>query len=222
MGDIHKNRIITEYFEKTISEYLEFDVSELYEVADRCVIFGGCIRDIISLEQNHINDVDIITHSKSCAGIGNLLLCHGYTQVLLENDVRNSLYDETHLIFEPHTYTKGDKTVQLIRPSDSYVYDFMKIVSNVDLSSSGIYYDGHSIKESINNAIFLTMAKQFFVIEGALMYNESRVIKRKSKLLNRDWEEMGEIFMVDASRSRHILEYMSRQVNINYILYNGE
>jgi len=183
---------------KSLNEYLEFDSDELFRSKFNIVrIFGGAIRDIIAGQD--INDVDILCGSKAIRYIEMVLEKNGYQYMEMLNgkDIQE-MYSEIHVINEPHTWIKGKKIVQLIRPSlgfqgkDESVYrqGFSDLISNVDLSCCGVSYDGESLYEDYPNAIVHCQSKVFSVNMFAKMYSQKRVHHRKAKLESRGWTEV--------------------------------
>lgn len=183
---------------KSLNEYLEFDSDELFRSKFNIVrIFGGAIRDIIAGQV--INDVDILCGSKAIKYIEMVLEKNGYQYMeMLNGKDLQEMYSEIHVINEPHTWVKGKKIVQLIRPSlgfqgkDESVYrqGFSELISNVDLSCCGVSYDGESLNEDYPNAIVHCQSKVFSVNMRAKMYSQKRVHHRKAKLESRGWKEV--------------------------------
>ena len=183
---------------KSLSEYLEFDSDELFKSKFNIVrIFGGAIRDIIAGQD--INDVDILCGSKAIKYIEMILEKNGYQYMeKLNGKALQEMYSEIHVINEPHTWIKGKKIVQLIRPSlgfqgkDEMVYrqGFSELISNVDLSCCGVSYDGENLYEDYPNAIVHCQSKVFSVNMRAKMYSHKRISHRKAKLESREWLEI--------------------------------
>ena len=183
---------------KSLNDYLEFDSDELFKSKFNIVrIFGGAIRDIIA-DQN-INDVDILCGSKAIKYIEMILEKNGYQYMeMLNGKDLQEMYSDIHVINEPHTWIKGKKIVQLIRPSlgfqgkDESVYrqGFTELISNVDLSCCGVSYDGESLYEDYPNAIVHCQSKVFSVNMSAKMYSQKRISHRKAKLEDRGWKEI--------------------------------
>ena len=183
---------------KSLSEYLEFDSDELFKSKFNIVrIFGGAIRDIIAGQD--INDVDILCGSKAIKYIEMILEKNGYQYLeKLNGKDLQEMYSEFHVINEPHTWIKGKKIVQLIRPSlgfqgkDDMVYrqGFTDLISNVDLSCCGVSYDGENLYEDYPNAIVHCQSKVFSVNMKAKMYSHKRINHRKVKLESREWLEI--------------------------------
>jgi hypothetical protein len=188
---------------KRLDEYLEFDSDILFKNKYNLVrIFGGAIRDIIANQP--INDVDILVGSKALKEIEFLLENKGYHYMkTLNGKDLQELYSEIHIINEPHTWIKGTKIVQLIRPANGYTKDgyytfndkwyhqgFKELISNVDISCCGVSYDGEQIYEDYPNAIVHCQSKVFSVNIFAKMYSNKRAIHRKVKLQSRGWKEI--------------------------------
>ena len=183
---------------KSISDYLEFDSDELFKSKFYLVrIFGGAIRDILA--EQPINDVDILCGSKALRYIESVLEQNGYQYMeMLNGKDLQEMYSEIHIINEPHTWVKGKKIVQLIRPSlsnwkaDSSLYEegFRDLISNVDLSCCGVSYDGENLYEDYPNAIVHCQSKVYSVNKSAKMYSERRINHRIHKLKDRGWKEI--------------------------------
>jgi hypothetical protein len=183
---------------KSLNEYLEFGSDELFRSKFNIVrIFGGAIRDIIAGQD--INDVDILCSSKAIRYIESVLEQNDYQymQMLNGKDLQE-MYSEIHVINEPHTWIKGKKIVQLIRPSlgfkadgeSAYRQGFNNLISNVDLSCCAVSYDGENLYEDYPNAIVHCQSKVFSVNMKAKMYSQKRVNHRKAKLEGRGWVEI--------------------------------
>ena len=183
---------------KSLNEYLEFDSNELFRSEFNIVrIFGGAIRDIIAGQDIH--DVDILCSSKAIRYMEMILEKNGYQYMeMLNGKDLQEMYSEIHVINEPHTWIKGKKIVQLIRPSlgfkadDENVYrqGFNDLISNVDLSCCAVSYDGENLYEDYPNAIVHCQSKVFSVNIKAKMYSQKRVHHRKAKLEGRGWIEV--------------------------------
>lgn len=183
---------------QSLSEYLEFDSDELFKSKFNLVrVFGGAIRDILA--EQTINDIDILCGSKALSYIESVLEQneYHYMETLNGKDLQE-MYSEIHIINEPHTWVKGKKIVQLIRPSLSnwnkdesdYEEGFRNLISNVDLSCCGVSYDGETLHEDYPNAISHSQSKVFFVNKSAKMYSDRRINHRIHKLTDRGWEQI--------------------------------
>ena len=178
-----------------LSQYLEFNCDSLFQDKWYLIkIFGGAIRDIIA--EQPINDVDILCGSRAFSYVGSILERHGYKffKNLNGKDLQE-MYSDIHVICEPHTWIKGDKVVQLIRPSggfeliSNYTELFNSLIENVDLSCCGLSYDG-KLNEDFKNAIIHCQSKVFSINKSAKMYCGKRIAHRVSKLETRGWSEI--------------------------------
>jgi hypothetical protein len=181
---------------KSLSDYLEFNSDELFRSKFNLVsVFGGAIRDIIA--EQPIHDVDILCGSKAIKYIEMILEQNGYQYMeMLNGKDLQEMYSEIHIINEPHTWIKGKKIVQLIRPSlglsDEIIYrqGFKDLISNVDLSCCGVSYDGEKLYEDYPNAIVHCQSKVFSVNKFAKMYSKNRIQHRIGKLRDRGWQQI--------------------------------
>lgn len=192
---------------KSLSEYLEFDSDELFKSKFNLVrVFGGAIRDTIS--NKTIHDVDILCGSKALKYIESILEQNGYQYMeMLNGKDLQEMYSEIHIISEPHTWIKGSKIVQLIRPSgncgqgkiDSSLYEegFRDLISNVDLSCCGVSYDGEKLYEDYPNAIIHCQSKVYSVNNFAKMYSRKRINHRTAKLEDRGWKQIENVTNVN-------------------------
>jgi hypothetical protein len=187
-----------------IDDYLEFDSHILFKNKYNLVrIFGGAIRD--SIANQPINDIDIIVGAKALKEIEFFLENKGYHYMeMLNGKDLQEMYSEIHIINEPHTWVKGKKIIQLIRPVvsftelhntnkstyDIYKQGFRDLISNVDFSCCGVSYDGETLYEDYPNAILHCQSKVFSVNMSAKMYSQKRANHRKVKLQNRGWKEI--------------------------------
>jgi hypothetical protein len=181
---------------KSLSDYLEFDSDELFKSKFNLVrVFGGAIRDTIA--DQTIHDVDILCGSKAMRYIEMILEQNGYQYMeMLNGKDLQEMYSEIHIINEPHTWVKGKKIVQLIRPalgldgSDESIYrkGFKDLISNVDLSCCGVSYDGEKLYEDYPNAIIHCQSKVYSVNNFAKMYSRKRIHHRTAKLIERGWK----------------------------------
>jgi hypothetical protein len=183
-----------------LNEYLEFNSDDIFKSKFNIVrIFGGAIRDIIAGQP--INDVDILCGSKAIKYIEMVLEKNGYQYMeMLNGKDLQEMYSDIHVINEPHTWIKGKKIVQLIRPSfgfqgkDEQVYrqGFSDLIANVDFSCCGVSYDGETLYEDFLNAIVHCQSKVFSINMRAKMYSMKRINHRKAKLESRGWKEITE------------------------------
>ncbi|MFW6233312.1 MAG: hypothetical protein ACOC3Z_01470, partial [Nanoarchaeota archaeon] len=188
-----------------LDNYLEFDSSKLFNSTDFIVVFGGALRDIIASDSGNIKDIDIMCLPKSRDIASRILLSNGYKNLDLFSSNLFCLYKDIKCIFEPKTFVKGSKIVQLITPAVYGINDFNRgrvdishrlqenffnILKNVDLSSSGVVYNGRTLYETIKGTIGLIKNKKYFHIPNALMYNEDRIIMRDYNLIHKGWEKI--------------------------------
>ena len=237
-----------------LDEYLEFDSSLLFgdgtfitDFRDRGItytklvrVFGGALRDIIA--EQPINDVDILIGTKSMNFVDKVLVEMGYIyhESLAPKDL-SSVYDMNMVISEPHSYVKGNKVVQLIRPrvmsvdkpslvtQDLYKQSFIDLIANVDISCCGISYDGKNLYQNYPGAISHAKMKKFIVNNFAKMYNQKRISHRRWKLIDRGWEELNGLsdyrdFKIDAIFDAETFEYIdeSNKVPHNTKQFNGD
>lgn len=209
---MHKFKI-----KEKLTEYVGFDINLLFNSTDFLVVFGGAIRDIIQgIDVDKINDIDVLCLPESKRKAIDILLENGYVENGFVKKDLHTIYKDIKYIFEPKTFFKGSKIVQLITPSgvlreqnlylhikkgntfydnDKLLYDDMTIpyyelLSNVDLSSSGVFFDGEVLYESIDKAIYHCKHRVYEVNTDALMYNFSRTMCRVEKLKKNGWNEI--------------------------------
>jgi hypothetical protein len=175
--------------------YLEFDSDELFQCGDFIKVFGGAVRDSIS--EMEINDVDILCAPNSHKRLSNLLLEKGYKlNDYLCGKHLTEMYKSVNNISEPHTFIKGDKIIQLIRPRFNNQLDidfrevFNRLVQNVDISCCGVSYDKMGLKEEYKNAILHCQNLVFSKNLSGSMYDYNRWIHRSIKLEKRGWKEI--------------------------------
>jgi hypothetical protein len=214
--------VILKIVEKSITDYLGFDIKNLYkhDHIDYAYIFGGAIRD--SIVGDPINDVDILCLPQSGAIVETYLQKNGYIKTPLMKKDLNQMYN-CKLIFEPHTYIKRDRIVQLIRPvgsqNEDLIRTFFNILTNVDLSSSGLYYDRFGVKESITQSLRDVVSKAFRSFPNNQMYDNDRIYQRKRNLIERGWIDIkdAEEEEFNGRLKRNILT-LNRKYNINELI----
>jgi hypothetical protein len=179
-----------------LDDYLEFDSNQLFEKGLLTRIFGGAIRDSIAGQK--INDIDLLTGAKSMIFVRQILLNNGFNFIeSLQSKDLARMYSDIHVICEPHTWIKGEKMIQVIRPrsgykvpsKEEYEKDFNNLISNVDLSCCGVSWNGR-LQEDYPNSIIHCQNKVFSVNENAKMYSNSRINHRIYKMQNRGWEQI--------------------------------
>jgi hypothetical protein len=201
---------------KELSKYLEFNIEQIYEHPDidYAYIYGGSIRDI--LVEDNINDIDILCLSRSAKKLSQILIKNGYE---LNEDITNRynehMYKDIKIIHQPLTYIKNGKIVQIIRPAIKMNNDsislFFKILTNIDMSSSGLYYDGFRVKESCNDALFNVVKKEFISFKEASMFNTDRFLSRKYKLEEKGWKEISKYTHIHKNLPKEFLKNIERR-----------
>ena len=206
-----------EDIKQKLSEYLEFDVDKIInEHNDYAAIFGGAIRDSIS--NREIHDIDILCLSNSCRSIHDFILKNGYVENenLTMKDVY-SMYKDIKCIFEPITYTKNNKIIQLIRPTGSHDFTiYWDLLKNVDLSCCGVSLSYIGLTEHINNAILHCQFNTFIINEHAKMYNKNRIYPRIDKLNKRGWIEYK---LLDKDKKQKLDLIINRTKKLERICY---
>ena len=190
-----------------LDEYLEFDSDLIFnslpkegdqlQVKPLVRVFGGAVRDIIA--DMPINDVDIIVGAKTIKRVNRVLEENGYIYMeSLQPKELSRIYSDIRIINEPHTWIKGSKIVQLIRPvcdknpstQKQYEETFINLIQNVDMSCCGVSYDGLNVYENYPQAISHCLSKSFISNTDAKMYSIKRYQSRCYKLLDRGWNEL--------------------------------
>jgi hypothetical protein len=200
-----------------LSEYSGFDMDLIFNNTDFLVVFGGAIRDIIQgIDVDKINDIDILCLPESKHKAIQVLTENGYVENGFIKKNLHSIYKDIKYIFEPSTFFKGTKVIQLITPSSVFrprnlyqhikngsgfrdkskkLYDDMTIpyydlLANVDISSSGTFYDGETLYESVDDSIIHCQRRVYRVNDKALMYNYGRTMTRVEKLKSHGWNDI--------------------------------
>jgi hypothetical protein len=192
-----------------LDNYLGFDSNKLFESCDLMRIFGGAIRD--SICGDPINDVDILVGSDSIHLLEGFLTSMSWKYMVdLQPKDLASVYNDIHVINEPHTWMKGDRIIQLIRPSiamtrnlpksisvDIYKTGFNNLISNVDISCCGVSWDGKVLYEDYKGAIVHCQSKVFAINRQAQMYSSKRIIHREDKFEKRGWKKIESNTQID-------------------------
>jgi hypothetical protein len=215
---------------KHIDDYLEFDSSKIFNDIDYLVVFGGAIRDIVAGDEDKIKDIDIMCLPKSKRVATEVLLSEGYKLYGLFTPDIYLLYSNIRCIFEPKTFIKGDKIVQLISPtirntpvtSIALKNAFFRLLSNVDLSSSGLVYDGEELYESIINATLHCKNKTYRVLTDTEMYQKDRITVRKFNLNEKGWKEISNWNDIGMLRLEKIAAIRSNNLTMNNLRYKIE
>jgi hypothetical protein len=218
------NYELTEKVKRGISDYLEFDVQEIFDVSDFITIYGGAVRD--SLAGMSINDIDILCMSDSAKMLTNFLITEkDYRTIELYDIDAMAMYKDISLISEPITLIKGEKIIQIIRPSyaikytkrtsdifythkiikddaiESYKKSYIDLIKNVDISCCGVflYNENNNLRlmEACENGIIHCLNKYYVINKISKLYSENRTFKREMKLVGKGWtniEEPNEYF----------------------------
>lgn len=196
---------MNELIKRELDDYIEFDSVLLFEPTDYLVVFGGAIRDIIADKSNRqITDIDILCLSESRDKCIDVVVSNGYKRMDLQRPELHEMYKDVHHIFEPLTFLKGDKIIQFITPSViemprpyhernlriAMAQSFFYLLSNVDLMTSGVFYDGYHVYESIKGSIGYIVNKLSIRIPTNRMYGEKRITHRIYKLENKGFKEI--------------------------------
>ncbi len=192
MEDLNKK------IKKRLDDYLEFDSDDLFKVGDLIRVFGGAVRD--SIAEMEINDVDILCAPKSHKSLSEFLIKKGYKlNTHLGGKRLHEMYTNVNNISEPHTFIKGEKIIQLIRPSvnkdflpniGGFLGVFNRLVENVDISCCGVSYDSNGLREDFKNAILHCQNLVFSRNENGSMYDYTRYNHRSVKLKERGWKKI--------------------------------
>lgn len=188
-----------------ISEYLEFDVNEIFNVADYITIYGGAVRD--SIAGMEINDVDILCMPDSAKKLKDYILKYNYTPIELYDEDAINMYRGISVISEPWTFINyNKKIIQIIRPrfyinkmsnySKEYIESYTNLIKNVDFSCCGVFLekcnDELELKESCKNGIIHCLSKSYEINHWATLYNSNRAAFREHKLSSRGWFNIDE------------------------------
>ena len=214
-NDIHTAS--SQKVKKRISDYLDLDIGELFNVADKIAIFGGAVRD--SIANMDIHDVDILCFPKSARKLKDYLEKNTpYTEYKTQpmSAIKN-MYKQIHSISEPWTYIwrsagRPDRIIQIIRPAfsahtislkfshfessgpdpkilqSSYEELFDHVLSAVDITACGLAYkEPQGIIVTEKGAFEDAMYKRFTTCPYNGMYSQHRTQERARKLTNRGW-----------------------------------
>jgi len=229
--------------EKRISDYIQFDVNEIFKVSDYITIYGGAVRD--SIADKDINDVDILCMPDSAKKLKDFLLKYDYTPLDLYDEDALNMYHGISLISEPWTLINNNKRIiQIIRPrfytnkmstyTQEYINAYYNLIKNVDFSCCGVFfeYDGNEtiLKESCKNGISHCLAKTFETNEWATLYNHNRTLFREHKLESRGWYNLknkngwyeNEYNRVERALKIIQLEFNQKNKNEDYKIWSEE
>jgi len=154
--------------EKRISDYIEFDVKELFEVSDYITIYGGAVRD--SLADLEIHDIDILCMPDSANKLKKYLKKYNYISLDLYDPDSLNMYHGISLIAEPWTLMNDNKKIiQIIRPrwkgqinpnthkmnGDGYQQAYHDLIKNVDISCCGVFLEYRNNELTSENMFFV-------------------------------------------------------------------
>lgn len=243
---------LTSKVASSISEYIEFDVNEIFNASDYITIYGGAVRD--SLAGLEIHDIDILCMYNSGRKLYNFLLTKGYSKLDLYDWDALNMYKEITVINEPWTLqNKNGKIIQIIRPKvihfkpketknyleQAYVKSYENLLKNVDISCCGVFLEKDKntnnlkIGESCPNAIVQCLTKSFIINIEASQYNKNRIHSRQDKLISRGWMNLNDenvLFFEENDykirkirKERHIKLCMLKfKPEYDYIIWNKE
>ena len=201
-----KNRV-----QKGISNYIGFDVQEIFNQGDYITIFGGSVRD--SLAGLKIHDVDILCMPKSANTLAQFLNeKYGYERIDLYDEDALNMYKGISLIHQPWTLMNDKKKIiQIIKPTFrnneiDYIRAYQDLIKNVDLSCCGVYlnylnmpgingynHGGIRITEACKDAIIHCLSRVYEVNRWSKLYNTNRTIQRDNKLRDRGWTNLANL-----------------------------
>ena len=194
--------------EKRISDYIEFDVNEIFFQGDYITIYGGAIRD--SIAELEIHDIDVLCMPESAGKLFNFLEKKGYEPLDLYDVDALALYESISLIAEPWTLmNKNRKIIQIIRPrwrgqignnktnmqtshQSDYEIAHYSLIKNVDLSCCGLLLEVKNdklvLKEACKNAIVDCLTKSYTTNNWSSLYERNRTMIRQHKLSKSGWQ----------------------------------
>jgi len=172
---------LTEKIENRISDYIEFDVKDIFKNGDQIVIYGGAIRD--SLADLEIHDVDIICMPYSAVTLSKFLKSKKYQPLDLVDVDSFEMYKGISLINEPWTYMNNNKKIiQIIRPVGSIskvvpitCYNLLK---EVDISSCGVFLEAKNASLFNVNKRY-NKERNFFIND----LEEDRIVENKMNII---------------------------------------
>lgn len=240
---------LTSKVTNSISDYIGFDVNEIFNCSDYITIYGGAVRD--SLAELEIHDIDILCMFNSARKLYDFLLTKGYSKLDLYDWDALNMYKEITIIAEPWTLqNKNGKIIQIIRPNverfnpsdyleQAYIKSYKNILKNVDISCCGVFLEKDKntnnlkIGESCPNAIVQCLTKSFIINKEASQYNKNRIHSRQDKLISRGWMNLNDenVLFFDENdykirkirKERHIKLCMLKfKPEYDYIIWNIE
>jgi hypothetical protein len=211
---------------KNISEYLEFDVNEIFELSNYIAIYGGAVRD--SIAEMEINDVDILCMPNSAIDLSKYINEKDYKKVELYDQDTLNMYKGIRIISEPLTFlNKNRKVIQIIKPSfrstiEDYNKAYIDLIKNVDISCCGVFLEHNGkelvLKESCKNAIVSCMSKVYEVNKWSRLYNRERTDFRCHKLDKRGWFNLNNDHFTD----NLALKKVNRRLKISQLNFTPE
>lgn len=228
---------LTDKITQKISDYIEFDVKELFEVSDYITIYGGAVRD--SIADMDIHDVDILCMPKSANLLYDFLQKkHNYDALSLYDIDSLNMYKDISLISEPWTLmNKNRKIIQIIRPryfegskpfnhQKIYEKSYINLIKNVDISSCGVFIEKNGkilLKESCKNAIIHCLSNNFEINDWASLYNKERTNFRVYKLEKRGWYNLNnQDYMFMSNENIRILQQKEREMKLLSLNFKPE
>jgi len=225
---------LQEKIEKRISDYIEFDVRELFEISDYITIYGGAVRDSIAALEIH--DVDILCMPNSAYLLRSFLKKEYNYQTLdlFDQDTLN-MYNGISLISEPWTLMNDNKKIiQIIRPTwkggikqnigSAYQQEYRDLIKNVDISCCGVFIEKQDekiiLKEACKDAIIHCLSKTYIINEWSKLYNMNRISHRENKLISRGWSNYNDI--IYPYRSNKIENRKKRKIKIYTLEFKPE
>ena len=210
--------------EKRISDYIEFDVKELFAVSDYITIYGGAVRD--SLAGLEIHDIDILCMPDSAYKLRKFLKDkYNYETLELYDQDTLNMYHGISMISEPWTLMNDNKKIiQIIRPMwkgeinpdthrmNQYGYQqaYRDLIKNVDLSCCGVFLENHGkelmLMEACKDGIIHCLSKTFVINEWSKLYNSNRTLYREHKLSSRGWNNLNELGYYSTSDEKNKLK----------------
>jgi hypothetical protein len=214
--------------EKRISDYIEFDVKEIFEQSDYITIYGGAVRD--SIADLEIHDVDILCMPKSAIKLANYIKeNYNYRALDLYDKDALAMYKEIRIISEPWTFINNNgKIIQIIKPhyintTKEYTKAYIDLIKNVDLSCCGVYLDHNgkdtTLMEACKDALIHCLSKTYEINEWAKLYNSNRTTFRDQKLTSRGWTNLN---MEDFYRNEISFKKVQRRLKILQLEFKPE
>lgn len=192
---------LTEKIENRISEYIEFDVKDIFKNGDQIAIYGGAVRD--SLADLEIHDVDIICMPYSAVTLSKFLKSKKYQPLDLVDVDSFEMYKGISLINEPWTYMNNNKKIiQIIRPvgsiSKGIPITCYNLLKEVDISSCGVFLEA-------KNASLFNVNKR---------YNKERNFFINDLEEDRTREDIPELILKESCRDA-IVHCLSKVYEVN-------